>query len=162
MCFILVFIFTLVFLCTIITLVISRISTDHCHSVAHKYHTDWEVWTSSYPFPAALCVMVAASIYTSQKSSFHTAGLQEGSYGSSFILAWISFPTTLISGCLYLILRKRKWGRRNGCRKGKLMMWDTGGRMGYVFPQTNPFLLLWVLTTQLTKNTNDLNHWSFN
>lgn len=66
------------------------------------------VFTAIIQLLASLCVMVAASIYTSQKSSFHTAGLQEGSYGSSFILAWISFPTTLISGCLYLILRKRK------------------------------------------------------
>lgn len=66
------------------------------------------VFTAIIQLLACLCVMIAASIYTDQKNSFHTAGLKEGSYGSSYILAWVSFPMTLISGCLYLILRKRK------------------------------------------------------
>lgn len=56
----------------------------------------------------AVCVMIAASIYTHQKDSFHVVSLREGSYGASYILAWISFPMTLISGVLYLVLRKRK------------------------------------------------------
>ncbi len=56
----------------------------------------------------ALCVMIAASIYTAQKKSFHVVSLQEGTYGSSYVLAWISFPMTLISGLMYLVLRKRK------------------------------------------------------
>ena len=55
-----------------------------------------------------VCVMIAASIYTQQKDSFHVASLREGSYGASYILAWVSFPMTLTSGVLYLVLRKRK------------------------------------------------------
>lgn len=57
---------------------------------------------------ASVCVMIAASIYTAQHNSFHVASLQEGRYGSSYILAWISFPMSLISGLMYLVLRKRK------------------------------------------------------
>lgn len=56
----------------------------------------------------ALCVMIAASIYTAENKSFHKHDLQEGSFGSSYVVAWISFPMTLISGLMYLVLRKRK------------------------------------------------------
>lgn len=66
------------------------------------------IFTSVIQLMASLCVMVAASIYTAQNKSFHVASLQDGSYGSSYILAWISFPMTLISGLMYLVLRKRK------------------------------------------------------
>lgn len=66
------------------------------------------IFTAIIQLLASLCVMIAASIYTDQKNSFHTADLQHGSYGSSYILAWISFPMTLISGLMYLVLRKRK------------------------------------------------------
>lgn len=52
--------------------------------------------------------MIGASIYTAQKNSFHVASLKEGSYGASYVLAWISFPMTLASGLMYLVLRKRK------------------------------------------------------
>ncbi|XP_026216223.1 epithelial membrane protein 2 [Anabas testudineus] len=66
------------------------------------------IFTAVIQLLASLCVMVAASIYTAQKDSFHVASLREGTYGSSYILAWISFPMTLISGFMYLVLRKRK------------------------------------------------------
>ncbi|XP_053194583.1 epithelial membrane protein 2 [Scomber japonicus] len=66
------------------------------------------VFTAIIQLLASLCVMVGASIYTAQKSSFHLPNLQKGYYGSSYILAWISFPMTLISGLMYLVLRKRK------------------------------------------------------
>ncbi|XP_075942622.1 epithelial membrane protein 2 [Anarhichas minor] len=66
------------------------------------------VFTAVIELLASLCVMIAASVYTAQNKSFHVASLQEGSYGSSYILAWISFPMTLISGLMYLVLRKRK------------------------------------------------------
>lgn len=67
-----------------------------------------------HPFPyllshlPALCVMIAVSIYTAENKSFHKHDLQEGSFGSSYVVAWISFPMTLISGLVYLVLRKRK------------------------------------------------------
>ncbi|KAK9534650.1 hypothetical protein VZT92_007080 [Zoarces viviparus] len=66
------------------------------------------VFTAVIELLASLCVMIAASVYTAQNKSFHVASLQEGSYGSSYILAWISFPMTLVSGLMYLVLRKRK------------------------------------------------------
>ncbi|XP_078125813.1 epithelial membrane protein 2 [Sander vitreus] len=66
------------------------------------------IFTSVIQLLASLCVMIAASIYTAQKESFHVPSLQEGSYGSSYVLAWISFPMTLIGGLMYLVLRKRK------------------------------------------------------
>lgn len=66
------------------------------------------VFTAIIQLLASLCVMIAASVYTAQKQSFHVPSLQDGSYGSSFIVAWISFPVTFFSGLLYLVLRKRK------------------------------------------------------
>lgn len=66
------------------------------------------IFTAVIQLLASLCVMVAASIYTAQNDSFHESDLKKGNYGSSFILAWISFPMTLISGSMYLVLRKRK------------------------------------------------------
>ncbi|XP_029015612.1 epithelial membrane protein 2 [Betta splendens] len=57
---------------------------------------------------ASLCVMVAASIYTAENHSFHDDSLKKGSFGSSYFLAWVSFPVTLSSGLVYLLLRKRK------------------------------------------------------
>ncbi|KAG9334912.1 hypothetical protein JZ751_006309 [Albula glossodonta] len=55
-----------------------------------------------------LCVMIGASIYTAQHKSFQQPSLHPGNYGYSFVLAWISFPLTLISGLMYLVLRKRR------------------------------------------------------
>lgn len=58
--------------------------------------------------------MIAASIYTDQREELHkeNSGLygqtSAGSYGYSFILAWVAFAFTFISGLMYLILRKRK------------------------------------------------------
>ncbi|XP_058510397.1 epithelial membrane protein 2 [Solea solea] len=66
------------------------------------------IFTAIIQLLASLCVMIGASIYTAENKSFHTPSLQEGSYGSSYILAWISFPMTLASGLMYLVLRKRK------------------------------------------------------
>ncbi|XP_053707875.1 epithelial membrane protein 2 [Synchiropus splendidus] len=66
------------------------------------------IFTAIIQLFASLCVMVGASIYTAENKSFHLPSLQEGSYGSSYILAWVSFPMTFISGLMYLVLRKRK------------------------------------------------------
>ncbi|MEQ2273116.1 Epithelial membrane protein 2 [Xenotaenia resolanae] len=57
---------------------------------------------------ASLCVMISVSIYTAKNKNFHVLSLRQGSYGSSYIVAWVSFPMTLISGLMYLVLRKRK------------------------------------------------------
>ncbi|XP_047212025.1 epithelial membrane protein 2-like [Girardinichthys multiradiatus] len=57
---------------------------------------------------ASLCVMISVSIYTAENKNFHVLSLRQGSYGSSYTVAWVSFPMTLISGLMYLVLRKRK------------------------------------------------------
>ncbi|GCB70888.1 epithelial membrane protein 2 [Scyliorhinus torazame] len=56
---------------------------------------------------SSLSVMIAASIYTSQEANFHST-MVPGNYGYSYILAWIAFAFTLISGVMYMVLRKRK------------------------------------------------------
>lgn len=66
------------------------------------------VFTAIIQLLAGLCVMIGASVYTAQKESFHVASLREGSYGASFIVAWVAFPMTFLSGLMYLVLRKRK------------------------------------------------------
>ncbi|XP_045850102.1 epithelial membrane protein 2 [Meles meles] len=72
------------------------------------------VLTSIIQLMSCLCVMIAASIYTDRREDLHKSNTefyhraQEGSYGYSFILAWVAFAFTFISGLMYLILRKRK------------------------------------------------------
>ncbi|XP_019395640.1 PREDICTED: epithelial membrane protein 2 [Crocodylus porosus] len=72
------------------------------------------VITSIIQLLSCLCVMIAASIYTDRHEDLHKAdeylqfNAASGEYGYSFILAWIAFAFTLISGVMYLILRKRK------------------------------------------------------
>ncbi|TKS91533.1 Epithelial membrane protein 2 [Collichthys lucidus] len=60
-----------------------------------------------FQFLACLCIMIAASIYTDQFSSFHEKQKLQGWYGHSFILAWISFGLTFISSITYFVLRKK-------------------------------------------------------
>ncbi|XP_012728534.1 epithelial membrane protein 2-like [Fundulus heteroclitus] len=66
------------------------------------------IFTAIIQLLASLCVMISVSIYTAENKNFHLFSLKEGSYGSSYIVAWVSFPMTLISGLMYLVLRKRK------------------------------------------------------
>lgn len=72
------------------------------------------VLTSIIQLLACLCVMIAAAIYTDQRQELHKSNEQyyyltaEGRYGYAFILAWVAFAFTFVSGIMYLILRKRK------------------------------------------------------
>ncbi|XP_052615406.1 epithelial membrane protein 2 isoform X2 [Peromyscus californicus insignis] len=72
------------------------------------------ILTAIIQLMSCLCVMIGASIYTDRRQDLHQQNFavyyltQEGSYGYSFILAWVSFSFTFISGLMYLILRKRK------------------------------------------------------
>ncbi|XP_017272134.1 epithelial membrane protein 2 [Kryptolebias marmoratus] len=52
---------------------------------------------------ACLFIMIAASIYTDR---FHI-NETDGSYGHSFILAWIAFGLTFFSAIIYIVLRKK-------------------------------------------------------
>ncbi|GCB77659.1 hypothetical protein scyTo_0017636 [Scyliorhinus torazame] len=62
------------------------------------------IFTGLFQLLSCLCLMTAASVYTVH---FHSND-ENGSYGSSYILAWICFPLTLISSIMYVILRKRE------------------------------------------------------
>ncbi|NWV23718.1 EMP2 protein, partial [Origma solitaria] len=71
------------------------------------------VLTSIIQLLSCLCVMIAASIYTDRHEELHQSHgyrmeVSKGQYGYSFVLAWIAFAFTLISGVMYLVLRKRK------------------------------------------------------
>ncbi|XP_017272005.1 epithelial membrane protein 2 [Kryptolebias marmoratus] len=66
------------------------------------------IFTAVIQLLAALCVLIAASVYTARNTNFHDPKVKNGSFGSSYILAWVSFPMTLASGLMYLVLRKRK------------------------------------------------------
>uniref|UniRef100_UPI00398ECD7D peripheral myelin protein 22-like n=1 Tax=Pristiophorus japonicus TaxID=55135 RepID=UPI00398ECD7D len=62
------------------------------------------IFTGLFQLLSCVCVVTAASIYTVH---FHVEN-QNGWYGSSYVLAWICFPLTLISSIMYIILRKRE------------------------------------------------------
>lgn len=50
--------------------------------------------------------MSAASIYTVRHTEWHLNS--DYSYGFAYILAWVAFPLALLSGVIYVILRKRE------------------------------------------------------
>lgn len=56
--------------------------------------------------PPGLCVMSAAAIYTVRHTEWHVNN--DYSYGFAYILAWVAFPLALLSGIIYVILRKRE------------------------------------------------------
>lgn len=58
-------------------------------------------------FPAGLCVMSGAAIFTVRHTDWHQAS-ENTSYGFAYILAWLAFPLALASGIIYVILRKRE------------------------------------------------------
>lgn len=72
------------------------------------------VLTAIIQLMSCLCVMIGASIYTDRRQDFYNEHfklyhlLQDGCYGYSFILAWVAFAFTFVSGFMYMILRKRK------------------------------------------------------
>ncbi|XP_073799783.1 epithelial membrane protein 1 [Danio rerio] len=61
------------------------------------------LFSAAFQLLAWICIMIAASIYT---DIFHRQE-QQGWYGSSFILAWISVCLTFISCVIYFTLRKK-------------------------------------------------------
>ncbi|XP_075687448.1 epithelial membrane protein 2 [Rhinoderma darwinii] len=66
------------------------------------------VFTAVIQMLSCLCVMIAAAIYSSMHEEFHPNMKKDGTFGYSFILAWIAFAFTFINSIMYLILRKRK------------------------------------------------------
>ncbi|XP_063171070.1 epithelial membrane protein 2 [Candoia aspera] len=72
------------------------------------------VLTSVIQLLSCLCVMIGASVYTDRHTELHQGpqydllDVKSGRFGYPYILAWIAFAFTLLSGLMYLILRKRK------------------------------------------------------
>lgn len=70
-----------------------------------------EIWSDNWPsvvlfLPAGLFVMSGAIIYTVMSPDWVP---EVSAFGYSYILAWVAFPLALISGLIYVILRKREW-----------------------------------------------------
>ncbi|KAM9597951.1 peripheral myelin protein 22 [Trichechus inunguis] len=62
--------------------------------------------TGVFQVLAGLSVMSAASIFTARHLEWHLNS--DYSYGFAYILAWVAFPLALLSGIIYVILRKRE------------------------------------------------------
>ncbi|XP_018409142.1 PREDICTED: peripheral myelin protein 22 [Nanorana parkeri] len=61
--------------------------------------------TGIFQLLAALCIVAGASIFTVRHTDWHKDG---ASFGFAYILAWVAFPLSAISGIIYIILRKRE------------------------------------------------------
>uniref|UniRef100_A0A8C8VMD2 Epithelial membrane protein 3 n=1 Tax=Pelusios castaneus TaxID=367368 RepID=A0A8C8VMD2_9SAUR len=57
---------------------------------------------------ACVSVFTAAVIYTVHVEEFHRNRQPGGSFGYCFVLAWLAFPLALLSGIMYIHLRKRE------------------------------------------------------
>uniref|UniRef100_A0A8C3T257 Epithelial membrane protein 3 n=1 Tax=Chelydra serpentina TaxID=8475 RepID=A0A8C3T257_CHESE len=57
---------------------------------------------------ACLSVFTAALIYAIHVGEFHQHRQRGGSFGYCFVLAWLAFPLALLSGIMYIHLRKRE------------------------------------------------------
>ncbi|XP_015251627.1 PREDICTED: peripheral myelin protein 22-like [Cyprinodon variegatus] len=58
-------------------------------------------FTSIFQLFASVFVMCAAIIYTVMRPE------SDKQYGYAYVLAWVAFPLSLISGLVYLVLRKK-------------------------------------------------------
>ncbi|XP_048346346.1 peripheral myelin protein 22 [Sphaerodactylus townsendi] len=63
--------------------------------------------TGIFQILAGLCVMSGASIYTVRHTEWYHPS-ENLSFGFTYILAWVALPLALISGVIYVILRKRE------------------------------------------------------
>ncbi|KAG7222256.1 hypothetical protein INR49_027260 [Caranx melampygus] len=61
--------------------------------------------TGTFQILASLFVMSGAIIYTVMSPEWVP---ETNAFGYSYILAWVAFPLALISGLIYVILRKRE------------------------------------------------------
>ncbi|XP_051994359.1 peripheral myelin protein 22-like [Xyrauchen texanus] len=62
-------------------------------------------FTAVFQVLASLFVMSGAIIYTVMSPGWKN---DSNTYGYAFVLAWLAFPLTLISGLIYIILRKKE------------------------------------------------------
>ncbi|XP_030053686.1 epithelial membrane protein 3 [Microcaecilia unicolor] len=64
--------------------------------------------TGIFQIFASLAVFTGAVIYASHVNEFHPTRKSGGYFGHCFVLAWVAFPLSLISGIVYIHLRKRE------------------------------------------------------
>ncbi|XP_059415789.1 peripheral myelin protein 22-like [Carassius carassius] len=62
-------------------------------------------FTAVFQVLASLFVMSGAIIYTVMSPELKN---ENDAYGYAFVLAWLAFPLTLISGFIYIVLRKKE------------------------------------------------------
>ncbi|XP_026523403.1 peripheral myelin protein 22 [Pseudonaja textilis] len=63
--------------------------------------------TGIFQILAGLCVMSAAAIFTVRHTEWHPSS-DNASFGFAYILSWVAFPLAILSGVIYVILRKRE------------------------------------------------------
>ncbi|XP_003217129.1 peripheral myelin protein 22 [Anolis carolinensis] len=63
--------------------------------------------TGIFQILAGLCVMSGAAIYTVRYPEWHSHE-ENLSYGFTYFLSWVAFPLAVVSGVIYVILRKRE------------------------------------------------------
>lgn len=59
-------------------------------------------------FPAGVTVFSGALIYAIHAEEILDKHPRGGSFGYCFALAWVAFPLALVSGIIYIHLRKRE------------------------------------------------------
>ncbi|XP_003225892.1 epithelial membrane protein 3 isoform X2 [Anolis carolinensis] len=64
--------------------------------------------TGVFQILTAISVFTAAVIYTVHVDEFQDKRMPGGSFGYCFVLAWLSFPLAVISGIIYIHLRKKE------------------------------------------------------
>ncbi|XP_034990507.1 epithelial membrane protein 3 [Zootoca vivipara] len=64
--------------------------------------------TGIFQILTSISVFTAAVIYTTHVEEFQHHRPLGGSFGYCFVLAWLSFPLALISGIIYIHLRKKE------------------------------------------------------
>ncbi|XP_017308108.1 peripheral myelin protein 22a [Ictalurus punctatus] len=62
-------------------------------------------FTATFQILSSLFVMSGAIIYTVMSPGTQD---RDHSFGFAFVLAWLAFPLTLISGLIYIVLRKKE------------------------------------------------------
>ncbi|KAM4650683.1 epithelial membrane protein 3 [Discoglossus pictus] len=64
--------------------------------------------TGIFQIFASLAVFSGAVIYASHVTEFHPNRDKGGYFGHCFVLAWVAFPLSMVSGIMYIHLRKRE------------------------------------------------------
>ncbi|XP_054402831.1 epithelial membrane protein 2-like [Pongo abelii] len=98
------------------TMVLSTILCCIAFFIFHLKQGERFVLTFIIQLMSYLCLMIAASVYTDRRdktTDFYYL-TKEGSYGYSYILAWVAFAFTFISGMMYLITEEAEQSSRAG------------------------------------------------